>query len=126
MREMELALSESTALSQKSEREYVTLRDSIKGLVESWKSDMERLREEMKRREDKWRAEAESAGKKYIRLVEEIQAVQGDRGSIKALREENSRINKEVESTWTEEIERLKGEVVKSSKDSEVAVNTAR
>jgi hypothetical protein len=56
---MESALSKSTALSQKSEREYITLRDSIKSLAESWKSDMEQLREEMQKREDKWRGEAE-------------------------------------------------------------------
>jgi hypothetical protein len=56
---MESALSKSTALSQKSEREYITLRDSIKSLAELWKSDMEQLREEMQKREDKWHGEAE-------------------------------------------------------------------
>lgn len=35
---MESSLAEATALSQKSEREYITLRDSIKGLVESFKN----------------------------------------------------------------------------------------
>ena len=56
---MESALSKSTTLSQKSEWEYITLQDSIKSLAESWKSDMEQLREEMQKREDKWRGEAE-------------------------------------------------------------------
>ncbi len=50
LRGMESSLAEATALSQKSEREYITLRDSIKGLVESFKTDAERLREEMRKR----------------------------------------------------------------------------
>lgn len=53
LKEMEGALSESTALSQKSEREYLTLRDSIRGMTEGWKADVGALREELKSREEK-------------------------------------------------------------------------
>src|SRR5882762_3891669 len=52
IRDMEAALSESTALSQKSEREYITLRDSLKSMTESWKQDIERLRDEMRKKEE--------------------------------------------------------------------------
>jgi hypothetical protein len=57
LREMELSLAESTALSSKSQREYVTLKDSIKGLEEGWQADVEAVRAEMKKREENWKKE---------------------------------------------------------------------
>ncbi|KAJ7491986.1 hypothetical protein FB451DRAFT_1077782 [Mycena latifolia] len=126
IREMESTLAESTALSQKSEREYLTLRDSMKGLVEGWKSDTDRLREEMTRREEKWRAEAESVGKKYRLLLEEIQTAGEGRAEIKRAREEEQAASRELEKAWQEEIARLKAEVDKSNKESEETADTAR
>jgi hypothetical protein len=126
IREMDAALSESTALSQKCEREYITLRDSIKGLVESFRTDTDRLRDEMRRREEKWRSEAESAGKKYKLLVEKIKSAEGERADVKKLFEEEKRLNKDVEQAWLGEIQRLMAEVGKSSKETEDASNTAR
>lgn len=124
--ELKSALSESTALSQKSEREYLTLRDSIKGMVESWKSDTDRLREEMRKREEKWRGEAESAGKKYKLLLQEIKNAEGGRVAVKKLREEDAKAEKEVEQAWRKEIDHLKNEVERSTKDSEEAGKTAQ
>ena len=49
---MESSLTEYTAWTQKAEREYTVLRVSIKGLVVSFQTDAESLREE-KRREEK-------------------------------------------------------------------------
>jgi len=93
---MEHALQESTTLSQKAEREYITLRDSLKSMAESWKADAERLREEMTKREEKLQAEAESMGKKYKKLVEELKS--GNEGtdpakdSVISLRKEDEKI----------------------------------
>ncbi|KAJ7917564.1 hypothetical protein B0H13DRAFT_1995065 [Mycena leptocephala] len=126
IREMELALTESTALSQKSEREYITLRDSIKGLVEGFKSDTDRLREEMTKREEKWRSEAESVGKKYRLLLEEIKGAGEGRAEIKRAREADQAASRELEKGWQEEIQHLKEEVDRSNKESEEAGNTAR
>ncbi|KAG6900030.1 hypothetical protein C0993_004087 [Termitomyces sp. T159_Od127] len=126
VQEMKAALSESTALSQKSEREYVTLRDSIKGLVESWKVDTERLREEMQRREDKVRAEAESIGRKYKKLLEEVQAAGTGRAEVKKSQELDEKASREVEQMWQEEITRLKVEVEKSSRETEDAATLAK
>jgi hypothetical protein len=123
---MELALTESTALSQKSEREYITLRDSIKGLVEGFKSDTDRLREEMTKREEKWRSEAESVGKKYRLLLEEIKGAGEGRAEIKRAREADQAASRELEKGWQEEIQHLKEEVDRSTKESEEAGNTAR
>ncbi|KAJ7654537.1 hypothetical protein DFH06DRAFT_1282386 [Mycena polygramma] len=126
LREMEAALAESTALSQKAEREYITLRDSIKGLVEGFKRDGERLREEMTRREERWRGEAEGVGRKYRLLLEEIKGAGEGRAEVKAAREADEKAARELEKGWQEEIQRLKEEVSRSSKESEEAGDTAR
>lgn len=64
---MEAALAESTALSSKSEREYITLRDSLKGMKSAWRADVDGLREDMQKREERWRNEVEVTGKKYAK-----------------------------------------------------------
>ncbi|KAH0583032.1 hypothetical protein H2248_010917 [Termitomyces sp. 'cryptogamus'] len=125
VQEMKAALSESTALSQKSEREYVTLRDSIKGLVESWKADAERLREEMQIREDKVRVEAESIGRKYKELLEEIEAAETGRAEVEKYQELDKKATRDMEKAWQDEITQLKLEVEKSNRETEVATAIA-
>ncbi|KAJ7880006.1 hypothetical protein B0H14DRAFT_2708232 [Mycena olivaceomarginata] len=126
VREMEAALAESTALSQKSEREYITLRDSIKGLVEGFKGDADRLRAEMTKREAKWRGEAEGAGRKYRVLLEEIASAGEGRAEVKEAREKEKEAQRKLEEGWVEEIRRLKEEVERSNAESEAAGDTAR
>ncbi|KAG6850663.1 hypothetical protein H0H93_010391 [Arthromyces matolae] len=126
VQEMKTALSESTALSQKCEREYITLRDSIKGLVESWKADTDRLREEMQKREDKVRAEAESVGQKYKKLLEEVKAMEGSRAEVKKWQDLDQKASHDVEQAWQAEITRLKDEVAKSNSATEAAAATAK
>ncbi|KAJ7504232.1 hypothetical protein B0H11DRAFT_1981302 [Mycena galericulata] len=126
LRDMEAALAESSALSQKSEREYVTLRDSIKGLVEGFKSDTARLREEMTKREERWRTEAEGVGKKYKLLLQEIESAGEGRKEVQKAREEEREATRKVEAAWAEEIARLQGEVERSGKESAEAGETAR
>lgn len=126
LREMESALAESTALSQKSEREYITLRDSIKSMSETWKQDMDRLREEMRKREDKLQEEGKRLGKMYANLVKEIKNTQEEREVVENLKEEDSRLSAEVEKHWIEQIASMKQEVEKESQGSEQANKTAK
>ncbi|KAF9224053.1 hypothetical protein BS17DRAFT_780396 [Gyrodon lividus] len=126
LREMEAALAESTTFSQKSEREYVTLRDSIKSMTESWKHETDRLRDEMRKREDKLKKEAETVGKKYRHLAEEMKAAQQEQTKIKDIRTEDSKIRKEVEDEFREEIRQLKSQVEEQSRSSDEAIGTAR
>jgi len=123
---MEASLAESTALSQKSEREYITLRDSIKGMVETWKQDTDRLHQEMKRREDKLVAEAQRAGKMYKDLVEQIKKKNESQVLVSKLKEENDEHTKEVEAYWTKQIEVMKGEIERQTRNSEEANKTAK
>jgi chromosome segregation ATPase len=126
LREMESALAESTALSQKAEREYITLRDSIKSMTESWKHDTDKLREEMRKREDKLKKEAESVGKKYKLLADEMKEAQRQQASVKDLKNEDQKIRKEVEEEFREEIIKLKARVELQSHQSDEAVETAK
>jgi hypothetical protein len=126
IRDMEAALSESTALSQKSEREYITLRDGLKGMAETWKQDTERLREEMRRREEKLRIEGERLGKMYKDLVEKVKSSNEGRDLVKTYKEEDRRRTEEVESLWTKQIETLKLEVEKQEKTTEAANEMAK
>ncbi|KAF9530319.1 hypothetical protein CPB83DRAFT_850699 [Crepidotus variabilis] len=125
IREMESALAESTALSQKSEREYLTLRDSLKHLTEQWKHDTDKLRDEMRKREDKVKNESERVGKMYNKLVEEVKAKEKGKEEVKRLWEEDKKKDEEIRSMWVGEIERLKslveGEGKKSAEASRIA-----
>ncbi|KAH7922624.1 hypothetical protein BV22DRAFT_1037288 [Leucogyrophana mollusca] len=126
IREMEAALAESTTLSQKSEREYITLRDSIKSMTESWKSDTDKLRDEMRKREEKLRKEAESIGKKYKVLAEEMKVAQSQQATVKDLRSEDDRLRREVEEGFREEINQLKAQVAASLQQGDDTDQTAK
>jgi len=130
IRDMDSTLADATARSQKAEREYVVLRDSLKGLVASFQADTDSLREEMRRREEKVMREAEEMGKRYRQLVEEVRKEREEGGAglgeVKQLKEKNDRIRKEVEESFREDIEQLRAEVEKSGKESEEAWRTAK
>src|ERR1700753_2478114 len=70
LREMEATVAEQRARTQKSEREYTTLKEGIEGMKRSWKSDIDALREEMNRRDEKARAEAAVMAKKYRKMAD--------------------------------------------------------
>lgn len=57
MKQMETTMVESTAVSEKAQSEYITLKDSVKGLRDGWQADVDFLRTEMKKREDEWKKE---------------------------------------------------------------------
>ena len=122
---METALAESTALSSKSEREYITLRDSLKGTKSAWRADIDSVREDMRKREERLRSEAGTTGKKYAKLLEESKARKSGLQSVEQLQEEGAQIRHEVEEEFREEIRALKERVQSSSAASEKAEKTA-
>lgn len=126
LREMESALTESTALSSKSEREYITLRDSMKGLIEAWKLDTERLRDEVNKRDARAKAEAEKTGKQYRLLVEQIKKAEAGREKVKALQKESQEKDTEVEVFWQSQIAKMREDLDESNKKSDAAVKTAK
>jgi hypothetical protein len=126
LREMESALTESTALSQRSEREYITLRDSVKHLTDSWKHDIDRLKDEMRKREDKVKGEGERLGKMYKDLVSELKKAQEGEQEVKQLWDRDKKQDEEVKKVWVEEIERIKQGVERQEKKSDEAHRIAR
>ena len=87
---MEAQVAQCTAVSQKSEREYITLRDAIKHLGDGWKQDVERLKREMHERETKWKKEAEDVGFKYRRLLSQVEKERALQTSVKELKAEEA------------------------------------
>jgi len=126
LREMEATVVEQRARTQKSEREYTTVKESIEGMKRNWKTDIDALREEMNRRDEKARAEATAMAKKYRKMADELKASQTDGESIKKMKAEDEKIRKEVEDGFREQIKILKGEMEKQAKENSEAVGTAR
>lgn len=126
IREMEAQLLQSTALSQKSEREYITLRDALKQLSESWKLDLERIKKEMKEREEKVRKEEEEMGEKYRKLVEEVEEERKKHDRVKSILEEERRIQREWEEGFKAQLDEFHGSVLRSETDSATAKKMAQ
>ena len=128
IKDMESSLTEHTARTQKAEREYTVLRDSIKGLVESFQTDAMNLREEVKRREDKLKSDAEEMGRKYKLLLEQVQKEResGGLGEVRWLLHENKRVAEQMEVTLKDEMRGLRGEVDRHAQESDEAIQTAR
>ena len=91
---------ESVAISQKSEREYLVLRATMKDLTEGWKADIEKVRKEVEKREEKWKDEAKELATKYRALLAEIESKSEAKNDVKSLQEEKL----EVRSKWEEEV----------------------
>ncbi|PPQ94992.1 hypothetical protein CVT25_003744 [Psilocybe cyanescens] len=125
IREMEAALAESTSLSQKSEREYLVLRDTIKAMNEAWKLDAERLRAEMAKREEKLVEEAKRVGRMYKELVEKIKKRE-EGGEVAKLKEEDGRLGREVDEHWRERVQEMRAEVERESQACEEANRIAK
>ena len=126
LREMEATVAEQRARTQKSEREYTTLKESIDGMKRSWKSDMDVLREEMNRRDEKGRTEAVATAKKYRKIADELKATQTGGESIKKMKAEDEKIRREIEDGFRDQIKTLKEEMAKQAKENSEAVETAR
>ena len=138
-----MTLAESTALSAKSEREYLTLRDSMKHMIEGWKADVQRLKEEMARKEETWKVEAEELEKKYQDLYKFVQeercvcmgvlfdnvgltlARRADRGKVADLKEELKKADKDFETAFQVQLNSFAETIQKSSGDAEDAKQTA-
>ncbi|KAF8575207.1 hypothetical protein K439DRAFT_1420042 [Ramaria rubella] len=125
IREMEMTLAESTALSAKSEREYLTLRDSLKHMVDGWKTDMERLKEDMNRRERQWKDEADQMSKKYQDLCKQVEEERANHSKVDGLKEELAKVDKELETAFREQLNNFGEAMQKSSGDAEEAKQTA-
>jgi len=126
VREMEATVAEQRSRTQKSEREYTMLKESIEGMKRSWKSDIDALREEMNRRDEKVRVEAATVAKKYRKMADDLKATQSGGESIKKMKAEDEKIRKEIEDGFRDQIKTLKAEMANQAKENSEAVGIAR
>ncbi|KAK0466916.1 uncharacterized protein EV420DRAFT_1698955 [Desarmillaria tabescens] len=114
------SLAEATALSQKSEREYITLRDSIKGLIPTgYEKRCENERNGMKK-------DTETIAVKYQALLEEVEGCKGLKEELERTRAENRKRGEETEKMWMSDIQSLKAEVGESVRMGEKDSATAK
>ena len=102
------------------------MKESIEGMKRNWKTDVDALREEMNRRDEKARSEAAVTAKKYRKMADELKASQTDGESIKKMKTEDEKIRKEIEDGFRDQIKMLKDEMAKQAKENSEAVDTAR
>ncbi|KAG8835566.1 hypothetical protein FRC17_002486 [Serendipita sp. 399] len=126
LREMEVTLTESTALSERSQREYVTLKDSVTHLQDGWRADVEALRSELQRREEVWKKEIEEVNAKYEGVIEATKTERAERTKIQALKEESRTLDARFEEAIREELSSLKAAISETSKSSDEASSTAQ
>lgn len=123
---MEAQVSQSNAVSQKSEREVITLRDSIKQLSVGWKQELESVKNEVGKREEKCKKEAEEIGRKYVRLLELVKEEREERTRVQELRDAMDRLQEEWEGSMKGELKGLHDGVQRSEKDSAEANKIAQ
>ena len=123
---MEAQVAQCTAVSQKSEREYITLRDAIKHLGDGWKQDVERLKREMHERETKWKKEAEDVGFKYRRLLSQVEKERALQTSVKELKAEEERVKREWEDALLKQIQELRTGIQRGESETSTAGKTAQ
>lgn len=134
-------VNEAVTQSQKAQREYVTLRDSITGMTQGWKNEVKELKDEMRKRDEAWREEVKEVTVKYTSLVKLVKATRyvdgkrihmvemtdcgpfsAERSRIEASKVESVKVDRKFEIAMQEELKSLAKEIHKSTQEGEEAV----
>lgn len=91
----------------------------------AWKSDVEMLKEEIKRKEERWQKADEELGGKYKRLLEEVAKGTEQRESLEELKKKDKELRESIEGSFRDEISRLREEVERETKEQQKANKTA-
>lgn len=91
----------------------------------AWKSDVEMLKEEIKKKEERWQKADEELGGKYKRLLEEVAKGSKQRESFEELKKKDRELRESIEASFREEIGRLREEVERETKEQQKANRTA-
>ncbi|KAG8718731.1 hypothetical protein FRC08_004535 [Ceratobasidium sp. 394] len=122
LRDMETTLAEAKAVAQRSEREYVQLRDAMTSLREGWRTEVESLREQMKGS----RTDAQEAVAKQKTLVKLLEEQRIERQNMDKLHAEQRAIQEEFAKQFKEQLSRALESVEKSSRECGAAGQTAK
>ncbi|KAG8744975.1 hypothetical protein FRC10_009083 [Ceratobasidium sp. 414] len=122
LRDMETTLAEAKTVAQRSEREYVQLRDAMTSLREGWRTEVEGLREQMKTS----RTEAQEAITKQRALVKLLEEQRTERRNMDKLHAERQAIEEEFAKQFKEQLSQALESVEKSSRECTVAGQTTK
>lgn len=98
----------------------------MKHLSVGWKQELESLKSDMTKREDRCRKESEEIGEKYLKLVELVKKERAEYATVKDLKGDLERVTKEWESSVTAQLADVKAGVSKSQVESEAAEKMAQ
>lgn len=83
------------------------------------------LKEEMKKREERWHKTDEELGAKYKKLLEEVEKAKEERENLEEMRKKDAQLRDSIENSFKEEIEKLRAEVERETKETQKASYTA-
>ncbi|QRV73929.1 myosin tail domain protein [Ceratobasidium sp. AG-Ba] len=122
LREMEITLAEAKAVAQRSEREYVQLRDAMTHLREGWRTEVESLREQMKAS----RTEAQEAADRQKALLRLLDEQKTERQNMDKLQAEQRTIQEEFAKEFQAQLTKALERVELSSRECDAAGQTAK
>jgi hypothetical protein len=103
----------------------VTLRDSVRGLSEGFKADVDGVRSELRKREEKARKDAESLQERCQLLLRQAKEERRAREDVVVLRREEDAARAALEDEWRKEIADMRAEVESSSREGAEAMKLA-
>lgn len=118
LRDMEAALAEATAISQKSQSEYAAVQSAYSRLGESWRKELDGVKADMRAREEALRKETEDVAVKYRSLVKLVQASSSERSKLDAAKADAQAMNEEFARPFRAELSALAQEIERSCAQS--------
>ncbi|KAF8315368.1 hypothetical protein DL93DRAFT_886136 [Clavulina sp. PMI_390] len=125
LQSMETSLVEATTKSEKAEREYLALRDSLGSMRETWQREAGELRSEILLKEKEWQQERNNMVSKHQKLLELQQANGAQRSRLEDLTEERNQQNDEFVQYFRQELATLRGQFLDNAQRSSKAEITA-
>ncbi|KAG8715975.1 hypothetical protein FRC11_012120 [Ceratobasidium sp. 423] len=122
MKEMQTTLSQAKAVAQRSEREYVQLRETLTGMRDGWRKEVESLREQMRGSQN----EAQEALAKQITLLKLLEEQKAEREKMDKLHAEYRAVQDEFTKQFRSELAATLATVEKSARDCDAADRSAK
>ncbi|EJU03752.1 hypothetical protein DACRYDRAFT_105908 [Dacryopinax primogenitus] len=126
LKDMEKQVSEATAVSQKSHREFITLSETVKSMTGHWKADMDAVRKEMAKREELHRHEVDECTKKSQNVIKLVQASKSERAQLDALKREAYTANQGLATLLKPHMDKLLQTSSRSDANSAEALKIAQ
>lgn len=122
MKEMQTTLSQAKAVAQRSEREYVQLRETLTGMREGWRREVESLRDQMRGSQN----EAQEALSKQTTLLKLLEEQKEEREKMDKLHAEYRVVQEEFAKEFKSELAAALATVEKSARDCDNADRTVK